>query len=198
VNILPRIVGIAGYAQHGKDSLGDMLVEKHGYKKVAFAAALKQMALVLDPWIVDGAVSMSGHGAVYRLSQLVGEGGWEDAKKLPEVRRFLQVLGTEAVRDILGTDSWLRALWNTMAIDPEQKYVITDVRFPNEADFVHTRCDGMVFRVSRVDEEGKPFDNGIGKDHPSELHIADLDVDADIVAFDLDQLWVEFAKATGA
>jgi len=195
MNILPRIVGVTGYAQNGKDSLGDMLHEKHGYQKVAFAAALKQMAYVLDPIIGGG---IDGIPGITRLAPVVDAKGWDETKQLPEVRRFLQVLGTEAVRDILGADSWLRALWQTIALDPEQKYVVTDVRFPNEEEFVHTRCDGMVFRVWRLNEDGTPFDNGIGTEHPSELHIASLDVDADIYAKDLDELWSEFVKVTGA
>lgn len=204
---LPRIIGITGYAQHGKDSLADMLVEREGYVKVAFAAALKKMALVLNPWVptdqpVVGdtkATPFDYFGTEFvRLQALVEWGGMDFAKQNPEVRRFLQVLGTEAVRDILGADSWLRALWNTMAVDPEQRYVISDVRFPNEEEFVHIRCDGMVFRVRRVTAEGEPFDNGIGTEHPSELHIASLDVDADLVAADLPGLWQEFVKSVGA
>jgi hypothetical protein len=195
---LPRIIGVTGYAQHGKDSLADMLVEHEGYKKVAFAAALKQMALVLNPIISGDGTDEGGLIVHVRLAPFVEANGWEAAKQLPEVRRFLQVLGTEAVRDILGTDSWLRALWNTMAVDPEQRYVISDVRFPNEEEFVHVRCDGMVFRVHRVNEDGTEYDNGLGTSHPSEMHVATLDVDADLVAADLDQLWQEFVKSVGA
>jgi hypothetical protein len=193
---LPRIIGVTGYAQHGKDSLADMLVEHEGYQKVAFANALKLMALVLDP-IIQLPEKLDGQFYL-RLTELVNLVGMDGAKQYPEVRRFLQVLGTEAVRDILGTDSWLRALWNTMAVDPEQRYVISDVRFPNEEEFVHVRCDGMVFRVHRVNEDGTEYDNGIGVTHPSEMHVATLDVDADLVAADLDQLWQEFVKSVGA
>ena len=34
---LPKIIGISGRKYHGKDTIGDYLVNKYGYKKIAFA-----------------------------------------------------------------------------------------------------------------------------------------------------------------
>jgi hypothetical protein len=171
------LIGVTGYAQHGKDSIGQRLVEKHGFVRFAFADQLKSMALVLDPWITFDVASPM------RLSTFVAmQGGWEGAKAHGEVRRFLQVLGTEAVRDHLGEDSWVNAL--DLAIeqagDPID-VVITDVRFPNEARYIQEN-EGMMVRINRLDENGEVFDNGLAKDHPSEAFIESLPVDFDIVA----------------
>ena len=201
---LPRVIGVTGYAQHGKDTLGDQLVLTYGYTKVAFATALKALAITLDPCVptaADGTLTVVPGGLqtsviVQRLSQLVATEGWEAAKEHPEVRRFLQVLGTEGVRAHVGEDSWVRALLRTM--DYDGKYVITDVRFPNEESAVHRHLDGLVFRVNRLNADGTPFDNGIGTDHTSEMHIADLDVDADLFASTPGELWTEFLKSVGA
>lgn len=147
----PNVIGLTGRAQAGKDTVGAILVEKHGYTRFAFADALKSMALALNPF-----VDQEG-----RLADIVAEGGWELAKTIPEVRRFLQVLGTEGVRDHLGENSWVdalqqqlmkRGLWTfeeARHVSVPTKVVITDVRFPNEVNAVYSRWYGEVWRVKR-------------------------------------------------
>lgn len=105
---LPNPIGLTGRATSGKDSVGQILVSEYQYTRVAFADALKSMALALDP-IVDRLGQETLLHPV-RLHALVRADGWEAAKMNPEVRRFLQALGTEAVRDHLGEDAWIRAL----------------------------------------------------------------------------------------
>jgi hypothetical protein len=172
-----NIIGLTGYAQHGKDSAASTIVEEFGYERLAFADTLKSMALTLNPYIPDTS------GGITRLEGVVNyHGGWEGAKVIPEVRRFLQVLGTEAVRGHLGDDIWVNAL--AIKMQPAGDYVISDVRFPNEAQMVHD-LGGQVVRIVRVNESGSTFDNGLGTDHPSEQYVAELPVDATLVASDL-------------
>src|SRR5438128_6335704 len=104
MSVSPKLIGITGYAQHGKDTVGKMLVEHFGYERHAFADQLKAMALVLDPWIVSEDQFRA------RLSDIVEREGWEAAKTVPEIRIFLQVRGTEAVRDMVGENAWVDAL----------------------------------------------------------------------------------------
>jgi hypothetical protein len=169
-----RIVGVTGFAMHGKDTIGALLVSEYGFTKVAFADALRSMALAIDPYIMGGNIRL--HHAVSNL-------GWDRAKLEPEVRRFLQALGTEGVRNHLGQDAWVQAA--KITIDQVSgPVVITDVRFPNEADAVHG-WGGELWRVNRLNADGSRFDNGIGLAHASEHHIdslpADLFIDADSV-----------------
>jgi hypothetical protein len=154
------IIGITGYAQHGKDSLaaGLGLV---GYERMAFADELKAMALDINPIV--------GYDE-YHLADLLEDVGWEDAKRWPEVRRFLQELGTRA-REHIGPDVWVRALERKWLATGVTNMVIPDVRFPNEADWVH-RHGGYMVRIHRPD-----FDNGVGTDHPSEANVPALPVD---------------------
>jgi hypothetical protein len=170
---LPLLLGITGRAQHGKDSVGQVLREEFGYARFGFADALKELALVLNPYIVTRE----------RLRDLVQRGGWEEAKKEPEVRRFLQVLGTEGCRGTFGDNAWVNVLSRRVRplLKAANPVVITDVRFPNEARWIY-RMGGEVWRVERgtkrVSAEGlpvwEPFDNGLGLDHPSERHVSDL------------------------
>jgi hypothetical protein len=164
------LVGLTGYAQHGKDTVGARLVDKWGFQRFAFADALKSMALVLNPVVLDYA---DGEGPMPRLAKLVEDIGWEGAKQYPEVRRFLQVLGTEAVRGHLGEQAWVDALHLTLMHEAPERAVITDVRFPNEAIYVND-MGGKMARVERLNADGSLFDNGLGTEHPSEKYIMSL------------------------
>lgn len=162
------IIGIAGRAQHGKDTIGQVLVARYGYQHAAFADKVRELALVINPTVVH---DMNGKMMFSRLSDLVEVYGWNGAKKLPEVRRLLQSIG-EGARQVLGDDVWINALFAT--IDPNANYVITDVRYQNEVDAIRNR-GGVVWRVVRPG-----FDNGVDANHPSERNVALLDVDVDI------------------
>lgn len=130
------IIGLSGYAQSGKDTLGSALVDNYGFTRYAFADALKEMTYRLNP-IVNGMGS--------RIQEFVDTEGWETAKKHPEVRRLLQVMGTEAGRQVLGDNIWVNAVLNKVQ---DQNVVITDCRFPNEAQAVKDR-GGFIVRVRR-------------------------------------------------
>lgn len=172
------IVGFAGKARAGKSEAGQRLVDKWGFTQFAFADQMRSMALALDPvidWYVDG----TGR----RLSDLVQADGWEIAKQNPEVRRFLQALGTEGVRAHLGDDSWIRATDKAIAEAGNPDAVVTDVRFPNEAAFIR-ESGGLVIRVRRLNEDLSPFDNGLGSGHASEALTDMLMVDHNIVNVD--------------
>jgi len=185
------IIGITGRAQHGKDSTGQVLVYEYDFTRYAFADQLKSMALVLNPFVESK--------YTLRLYQLVQDQGWDEAKKNPEVRRFLQVLGTEAVREHLGEDAWVEALdkrLNDDGLKRSDNIVITDVRFPNEAQYIK-RNGGQLWRVKRGvlmddpetwDTHVVPYDNGLGQDHPSEVYVDTLEVDEEIVAVTLEEL----------
>ena len=158
---LPRIIGVTGYARHGKDTVAAVLARELGYTRVALADRMKELMLRLDPFI--------GNPEQDRLSDSIEHGGWEYAKTDPEVRRLLQVFGTEVGREGLGQDVWIEALAKSTKgfYGNERKIVIPDIRFSNEAAFIR-RMHGEVWGVSRPD-----FDNGLGVNgtHASERDI---------------------------
>lgn len=178
----PMLIGLTGYAQHGKDSVAKVLVEEFGFTRFAFADALKHMALVLNPIIGE-----LDNDEILRLSDAVEALGWEGAKQDPEVRRFLQVLGTEGARATFGDDCWVLALDDHINRSGASRVVISDVRFPNEGDFVYA-VGGEVWRITRVNQDGTPYDNGLGTAHASESGVANIGVTREIVAADLDGL----------
>jgi hypothetical protein len=182
-----NIIGVTGYAQNGKDTVGNILVEEYGYERLTLADPVKEAVLRLDPYIPDPRyyASEEPEDYVVRLSQYIEEVGPEEAKKHPEVRRLYQVMGTEVGRELLGEDIWIDAAEYGMV--PGTNYVITDVRFPNEADRI-LELGGEVWRVVRLNPDGSVYDNGLGKDHVSEQHIAGFECDCLLIAKSVDEL----------
>lgn len=162
------LIALTGYARAGKDTVGQILVEQHGFTRVSFADKLKAMALRLDPVIE---VSPDEETTPYhaRLSEIVDlYGGLDQAKELPEVRGYLQHLGVTA-RDCIHHDVWVSAALEPM---PAGDVVITDCRFRNEAAAVADR-GGKIVRVIR------PGVQAVNA-HVSEHDLADWPIDAEI------------------
>jgi len=133
------IVGFCGLPRVGKDTAADHMVAKHGFTKFHPADAVKDVALLIDPY-VDGD---------RRLSSLVDEVGWTEAKTHKEVRRLLQHIGTEAGRDFHGDGLWVdRTMADIDALPADAPAVVSGVRFQNELDALRRR-GGVLVRVLR-------------------------------------------------
>lgn len=158
---VPMVLGLSGYAQSGKDTFARFLVEDHGFVRVAFADTLREMLYALNP-LVEWAGTASD--PVWSVKQLVDTIGWERAKAEGPagsdftVRAYLQRLGTEAGREILGQNIWVDTAMAKLT--PGRRYVFTDVRFPNEFDAIKA-AGGKVIRLQR---DGRTAVNA----HPSE------------------------------
>lgn len=202
-----RLIGVSGLAQHGKDTVAQFLIDEYGYKRFAFADRLKQLAIELNPQLVREFNSapplpwrrIAGDFYYTTLAGLVDVKGWDEAKGLQEVRRFLQELGTRC-RDTFGDNVWIEALYDDLyeysetcrrrPLEPGSfapGVVISDVRFPNEVDFIR-REGGIVILVQRVNKDGSPFDNGVGVDHISESGVQLIGPDFQVQASSRQQL----------
>ena len=142
-NRLPYLVGLTGFSGAGKDVAAAGLVAA-GWTRQAFADPVRSMALAIDPWVTCPTFSYSP----VRLSLLVDERGWWYAKQAPDVREFLQRLGTDAVRAHLGDDAWVRAFEHARDRLWPADIVAPDVRFDNEAAYI-VRNGGMMIRIDR-------------------------------------------------
>lgn len=140
------VIGFAGYAGVGKDAAADVLVYELGYTKLSFAQALKEAVWILNPF-VDGTKRLQDV-----VTDVTNDGQWRSAKDyIPEVRRLLQVFGSEVGRDVFGENVWVLKLLQN--IDPTKDYVITDVRFPNEIAAVTGVLEGTVIRIERSEAD---------------------------------------------
>jgi hypothetical protein len=194
------VVGLTGRKQAGKDTVAIHLIQQYGFQRFAFADAIREMVHTLNPIIVVGE---NGHGtaAGLKVSDFL-EVGWtpEQLKKaFPIYREFLQKLGTECVRKY-SEDFWVNIVLDQMT-DDNARYVITDTRFPNEAELLKTRRfrgdDVYLWHIQNDVAESVPAEHDserwagkLNEDHI--LHnngsIAELYADLDEMAVDL--AWV--------
>lgn len=136
------IIGLHGYARSGKDSLAEVLIKEQGFRRIAFADNIRNSVYRLNPIVewVDQKNPVS-------IQTLVDKIGWEDAKiNYPEVRRLLQVFGTEVGRELFDENIWVSLALN--GVDPSENIVITDMRFINEAIAVQN-ANGLLVKINR-------------------------------------------------
>lgn len=143
------LIGLSGYARSGKDTVAELLCLNYGYKRVSFADPMRQALYVLSPKIDN----------IVRLSEYVDDYGWDVAKQNQEVRRLLQVFGTEVGRKMFGLDFWIDIALKDLSGDTQ--VVISDVRFPNEADAI-AKLGGSVWRINRKNHSAV---NGHASEH---------------------------------
>lgn len=176
-----RIIGITGRARSGKDACAAVLAEIGGYQRESFASGVRRLASALyagvdfygegdknamkrfpAPDFEAREVAALSAGDFATLRQTVAK---HLAGNTHSVRKVLQVLGTEWGR-ATDPERWIRAL--VSRLDPKAKYVITDVRFPNEADAIRA-LGGIIVKVDADERLGEQVDF-----HPSEVEMAKI------------------------
>lgn len=139
------IIGLTGKARSGKDTAGEYLVENHKATLYALANPIRKAASEM-------------FGLPY--SDFTGDN--PDREKVNEFwgfspRQMLQMIGTEGGRMLFGNDIWLkRAEQQMMNLEPyasngtldRDYFVITDIRFENEAEWVRSK-GGVVVHIRR-------------------------------------------------
>lgn len=150
------IIGLTGFARSGKDVSGKIITDLLGHTRFAFADPIRESMLILDPFVC---------GTVRFSEALEIAGGDWDALKAnaafgAEVRRLMQAFGTEVGRNLFGYNVWVDQLERRARETGAQAIVVTDVRFDNEAEWIHA-SGGWVIEVTRP---------GVG---PVNAHISD-------------------------
>ena len=136
------IIGLSGYAQVGKDTVANYLVEQYGYRRIAFADPIRRALYRLNPKV--DIADMIG----VPLASAVDGMGWENVKVDSEdTRKLLQRMGTEVGRELFGQDFWVHQAFNGVSSD--DKVVFTDTRFLNEANHIRSYY-GQIWRVNKL------------------------------------------------
>ena len=174
-----RLIGLLGVKGAGKDTAATLLVQRLGFIRVGFADALyrevaqafgvtveflsrretKEMAL---PELALARCADADFVALVTDTQGIG------APRSP--RWILQVWGTEYRRKgAKGWDSyWLDQVAALIDANPGKRFVVTDVRFSNEATFVEQR-NGLLLRIRRLTLEAAEAQARAAGD-PTALH----------------------------
>lgn len=131
-----KLIGLAGKAGAGKDTVADYLWEKEGVIKIAFADALRAAAC-----------SIFGLGQCNFTDRELKETEVEYWGMTP--RRMLQLLGTEATKPVFGSDIWLKRWFlSYSAVRDTDHVVVPDVRFDVEAEALR-RLGGTIIHIVR-------------------------------------------------
>lgn len=138
------IIGVVGFIDSGKGTVGDILVNEHGFKQIAFADALKDAVASIFGWSRHMLEGDTPESRAWREQP----DEWWSARFGYEVtpRLMLQHMGTEATRRVIADNIWVAALERRLRSGSD--YVITDVRFPNEMEFVRS-VGGKLIWVKR-------------------------------------------------
>ena len=167
-----KLLGLGGLPESGKDVIADHLVEAHGFVKIGMSDVLNEALIKLDPR-VEGE-----HGVAYRYSTLIDYYGYTEAKaKFPEVRRLLRVLGTEVGRDLLGEDTWVKAVdakIYRIGVAGNRNVVVTGIRYPNELRMIKQYGAGVAWWIDRPNHNTR-------SEHTSDNALAETDFDRTII-----------------
>lgn len=163
-------IGLSGWARSGKDTVGEILETHYGYHKMAYADVLRDFLVAQD-----APVRMDGKNEYWKVSRIIEEFGWQGYKASPfagNLRNLIQTTGTEAGRGIIGPTVWIDATLRRAA--EYTRVVITDVRFPNEADAIRNVANSTA--LWWIERPGVGPANG----HSSENALNDYEFDSRI------------------
>ena len=142
------ILGVTGLIGSGKDTIADYLVTEHGFKRVSFAASLKDAVSAVFGWDRDMLEGTSRQSRVWREEV---DQWWAERLNMPQLtpRWVLQHWGTDVLRNHFHTDIWVASVENKLR-QTQDDIVITDCRFKNEVDAIKN-AGGTTCRVFRGD-----------------------------------------------
>lgn len=139
----PLLIGLTGRARSGKSTAAEHLVGTYLLEHYAFADPLR-----------DGLM------AIFNLDPSDFEG---DRKEQPlawldrSPRQLMQSMGTEWARNTVHPDVWVKLAeqnldYMTKALGAVLGFVVSDVRFENEAELIRRR-GGTIVHISRADAQ---------------------------------------------
>lgn len=154
-----RLIALGGRLRSGKDTVADHLVDAHGFVKMGMSDVLNEALLKLNPWIPKetlGPVVGTTVTSLERYQTLHDRVGYVEAKKNSEVRRLLQVLGTEVGREMIDPNVWVDMARRDIEgyLDSGRSVVITAVRFPNEIEMIRALGGTTVWIERAVEARG--------------------------------------------
>jgi hypothetical protein len=207
-----RLIGLLGAKGAGKDTAATLLIERLGFVRTSFADSLYRevaeafgvtvdflsrretketplpelaLALCKDPQFVE--VAAGRRQTKWDWLRIWPFSSYRRFLAKPQSPRWiLQLWGTEyRRRSRFGHDLyWLDQVKARIAASPQTRFVITDVRFSNEADFVKEEGGllGRVRRLSLEALEAQARSSGTATAlHPSETELLTREVDFDLI-----------------
>lgn len=196
-----QLIGVGGRKRHGKDAFATLIAEENpeAWTITGMSVALFEAALVIDPFVAlpreyrrrwrkrlveveprpvekRGVLEVMFTLARFRfvrLSHVVAAVGETAAKEVPDVRQFLQRLGTDVGRNMIDQNVWVRAAGRKIEEmrAAGKNVLITGIRYPNELAMVR-ELGGTTFWVERP---GMPAEASDGHESEHALSLRDFE-----------------------
>ena len=162
------IIGISGPQSSGKDTIADYLVKTHGFVKLSFASALKDIVAIIFGWSREKLEGLTPEDRQWR--ETIDE-KWAKTLNMPELtpRYVLQHLGTEVFRNHFHPDIWTKIIENQLSF--YENIVVSDCRFDNEITMLRNH-GGKIIKVKR---ESPVLSEGPAHISETECHVCYYD-----------------------
>jgi len=134
------IIGVTGKAGSGKDTLSNYLVNQ-GFIKLSFGSAVKDIISIITGWSRN---FIEGTNEERYLRETLKHPDYNKT-----CRELMQFIGTDLFRNQLNDNIWVNIIKNKIESDKiNNKFVITDVRFDNEAEMIKS-IGGYIIQINR-------------------------------------------------
>jgi dephospho-CoA kinase len=170
-------IAFIGKMMSGKTTASKFLVESREFGRLAFAYPVKEFSVRT----LNSLAHMFGREQNWTMETL------EQRKSEPQVRKLLQLVGTELGRELVGYEN----VWVDLLIDKVEymdRVVVDDCRFPNEAEALK-EAGFTIVRVIRPEQDRLEAVRQAYPDswediirHPSETSLDHFEADITITA----------------
>ena len=170
------IIGITGLISSGKGTVADILVNEHNFTKLSFADKLKDGVATIFGWeraMLEGDTTESRN-----WRETVDEFWTNETGREITPRLVLQEFGTDCMRNGFYDGVWVSLVKQEIINNPQNNYIIPDVRFPNEIQIIKS-LDGEIWNVRRGElpdwwgyaiQDNNNSDSTLMKDYHPEIH----------------------------
>jgi len=165
-----KLVGLVGKSGSGKDRFFSQALAPLGYTRLSLADAVRVFSILLFTRVYEG-IDKDTSSLIRVFPYLYQE--MFSMEKSPLARTIQQYVGTELVKRNFDRDYWIKVLDPLVRerIERGIKVAITDVRFPEEAEYIRNK-GGLLIKITGSSRysEGEPV-----ADHDSEKLIDQIE-----------------------
>ena len=170
------IIAICGFQGAGKDTFANYLVSKYDFTKFSFAAATKDILADMFGW--DRSL-LEGDTIESRTFRETIDPWWAQKLQIENLtpRKVLQMIGTDLFRKHFNYEIWVhiveKKIINCLKINPEQRIIISDCRFPNEIAMLKNFGTKIIHIQRNLPEWFNRYKKGEDCEQVSKLHLSE-------------------------